>query len=280
MEIAALNKKLDLTPMGEVAETLLITLSMKSKESRKKRPILKDRIAEEVSSRINYDFTAFNTPKRSALSVVVKARHFDRQVMEFILNNINPVIVVLGCGLDARAQRIGKLGDKTQFYQLDLPEVIALRKQLIPLAFNEELIAESALATAWMDDIKEKHPNGAFLFIAEGLFMYFEKEEVETIFVHLANNFPGGEIHFDILNEWMAKNAHRRDSIKALSAEFKSGFDDDQEMETWHKRLTYESTKLFCSEKEFKRLGLSNRIMSLLPRYRKAGRMIHYKIKD
>lgn len=46
-----------------VAETLLIPLYMRAKESRRSNPILKDKVAEELVESLEYDYTRFDKAK-------------------------------------------------------------------------------------------------------------------------------------------------------------------------------------------------------------------------
>lgn len=92
-----------------------------------------------------------------------------------------PVVVNVGCGLDTRFQRIG--GGKAVFYDMDLPEVIALRRELIPEQPGNAYIAASLLETGWMDDLLRRHPDAEFIFIVEGVLMYFYEKQVRS-FLH------------------------------------------------------------------------------------------------
>ncbi len=98
----------------------------------------------------------------------------DETVKRFIVRYPNANIVNLGAGLDTLAQRIGDCS--AHFYQLDLPEVIALREHLLPAMPNETLIAASFLAIDWADEIDTRQPT---LLVASGLFYYFEMEKVQ-----------------------------------------------------------------------------------------------------
>ena len=113
-----------------VAETLLIPLYMRAKESRRKGDaILKDTMAEQLVNSIEYDYSQFDGAKMSEVGCVVRGKYFDDAIRRFILSHSHPVVVNVGCGLDTRYQRIGN--DQTAvFYELDLPEVIDLRRKL------------------------------------------------------------------------------------------------------------------------------------------------------
>ena len=154
-----------------VAETLLIPLYMRAKESRRDNPILYDKAAERLADSLEYDYSQFDGAKLSEVGCVVRGWYFDRAVRRFIETHPNPVVVNVGCGLDTRFQRIGN--PKAVYYDLDLPEVIALRRELIPEQPDNVYIAASLLETDWMDDLRRRHPDAEFIFIVEGVLMYF-----------------------------------------------------------------------------------------------------------
>ena len=169
-----------------VAETLLIPLYMRAKESRRDNPILYDKAAERLADSLEYDYSQFDGAKYSQfdgaklseVGCVVRGWYFDRAVRRFIEVHSRPVVVNVGCGLDTRFQRIGD--GKAVFYDLDLPEVITLRRELIPEQPGNVYIAASLLETGWMDDLCRKHPDGEFIFIVEGVLMYFYEEQVKS----------------------------------------------------------------------------------------------------
>ena len=109
-------------------------------------------------------------------------------------------MVSIGCGLDSRFQRISNHNQAT-FYELDLPEVINLREKLFPASAKDLTIKGSMLKTDWMDMLRQKHPHGRFLFLAEGVMMYFNEEQVKSVIQNLAQRFPGCEIYFDFISE-------------------------------------------------------------------------------
>jgi O-methyltransferase involved in polyketide biosynthesis len=279
MEQIALPTKINPSLQNNIAETLFITLYMKSQETLNDDPILFDTTSLELVDQIDYDFSKFSNAERSAVGVCVRARYFDKMVTNFIKEKDHPIVVILGCGLDSRFHRIGEINEKATFYEIDLPEVIELRERLIPPQDNDIYVPISVLDVSWMDTIKELHPDGSFLFVAEGLFMYFDKVQLRNLLVDFTEHFKDAEIYFDIVNKWMSKNSHLHDSVKFTDAEFKSGFDDDREFESWTDGLTYLDTKLFTSEKNMKkRLGMSYYLLKLIPRFKYAGRMLHYRI--
>ncbi len=263
----------------KIGETLLFTLYMKCRESKKKSPIISDMIACELVNKIDYDFSKFDKAIISSVGVAIRANYFDEMLISFIRSAHKPVIVIIGSGLDSRYERIGQIAKKAFFYQLDIPEVMKIREQLLPAHENESFVFASMFETQWMDAIKQAHPEGKFLFIIEGVLMYFKREDVKTVFKNIAEKFPNGEILFDIINVWLSQNSHRHDSVKLTNAQFIYGTDDDKEMESWADNLQHVSTKLYGDFKEWKRVGFANlMLMMLIPVLKYSGRMLHYKI--
>ena len=98
-----------------VAETLLIPLYMRAKESRRKDAILRDRQAEQLVESIEYDYSKFDGAKLSAIGCVVRGLYFDNAIRRFIATRRNPIVVNVGYWLDTRYQRIEE-HDKAIFY--------------------------------------------------------------------------------------------------------------------------------------------------------------------
>ncbi len=61
----------------------------------------------------------------------------------------------------------------------------------------------------------------------------------------MAKRFNGTELHFDILNKWMSGKSKMHDTVSKTNATFKSGIDDDREIEQWHPSLKHQRTYLF-----------------------------------
>ena len=79
------------------------------------------------------------------------------------------------------------------WYDLDLPEVIALRRQLIAESDRCRFIACSVFEASWVEAVSV-HATRPFLFLAEGVFPYFEEAQVKRLFLTLMQRFPGAEL--------------------------------------------------------------------------------------
>lgn len=261
----------------KVSETLLIPLYMRYLASQQPNPIIRDEAALALVPQIDYDFAKFDTAVGSLAGTAVRARYFDDVARGFISRHDNPVIVQLGCGLDDRLGRLGEAAAERPFVQLDLPEVIALRREWLPPKPNETLLAASAFDPAWAEGLKAQFPDAQFLFLMEGVLMYFPRETVRGLFATLAQ-FHGSEAAFDVCSSLVVKKQHRHDTLGKLRARFEYGCDNPREMEQWADHLTLVSEKHYPDFVGFKRAGRLYWLMRLLPFMRKTFKLLHYRI--
>ncbi len=266
---------------NNVAETLYIPLMMKCNESRRRGGFYEDPFACEMVDKIDYGFEKYAKAVQSSVGVALRASYFDGVTRTFVGKTADPVVVNIGCGLDTRFLRLGKeVTGQTVTYELDLTEVMELRKKLLPESSGNPYISASMFETEWMDGLKEKHPSASFLFVVEGVLMYFEKERVRQVFQELAARFKHSEILFDVVSSWMCKNSHRHDTVKFLDAKFIFGCDDDREMESWDEKLALLSSRKYVDFEAWKTIGwLRYTLMKALPVFKDASRLLHYQIK-
>jgi O-methyltransferase involved in polyketide biosynthesis len=264
----------------DIADTLFIPLYMKHDQTRRDASFFNDPAASGLVERIDYDFSRYECATRSAVGVCLRAKYFDALAAGFIAERPCPVVVNLGCGLDTRFQRLGpEVASRAVVYELDLPEVIAFRKKLIPESENNIYLAASLFETGWMDYFLSKHPLGDFLFIIEGVLMFFENQEVKGFLENLARRFPGNELAFDVTSSWMCKNSHRHDTLKHSKACFKMALDDDRELERWVSNLSIKEVRRYGDFSEWRRCGLLNYwAMRLIPALNNASRILHCEI--
>jgi len=272
--------KINNTITDSIADTLYITLAMKCKETRQKNPFFSDPYSCDMLEKIDYDFSKYDKAIRSSIGVAIRANYFDTIEREFILNNPKPIIVHVGCGLDTRFLRLGKqITEKAIFYELDLPEVIEIRKKLLPEFKNNICISASMFETAWMDELIKKHGNANFLFMVEGVFMYFEPEQVKSVVMNITQRFNKSILVFDSVNSWMCKNSHRHDTVKLTNTSFKFPLDNPYDIEKWSDKIKLEKVKLFSEFKEWRKSGIINNIvMRTIPAIKNASKMLMYKI--
>lgn len=263
-----------------VSETLLINLYFRSKENEKARPILKDEFSGDIASRIDYDFAKFDRSTLSRVGTVIRARFFDDCILKFTREHPAAVIVQVGAGLDTRPLRLAPVCPEATFYDLDLPDVIALRDKLVPKAPRNYSLACSMLETAWMDELARKHAGAKFVFVLEGVSMFFEKPIFREFFLNLAARFSG-LVLVDLLNDFATKmNTRKHDTLKFMKEEvkIKMGIAGADEVEAWDKE------RIKCLEigtmmNMYKhRWGLVGRVMSWIKPFREACRMFVFAL--
>lgn len=259
-----------------VADTLFIPLLMRSMETQHPKAIIHDEKAVELVKRIDYDFSKYAKASFSAIGTAIRARHFDCKVAAFISKNKKAVVVNIGCGLDTRFYRVADRSGAV-FYELDLPEVINLRDELLPAQESDIYLRASMLETEWMDQLLLKHPDSKFILIIEGVLMYFPEEQVKSVIRNLAARFHGSELHLDTVSKWLSKQSHRHDAVKYAKAKFQWGIDDEKEIETWAANIRHIATKLYMNQ-EKSRWGLKGFIARRIPACLYGSKLLHYEM--
>ena len=106
-------------------------------------------------------------------------------------------------------------------YNLDFPDVIKIRNDLLPAGDREKNIPCDLNDTSWFDEIDGT--NGA-VFFAAGVFYYFRTEDAIRLFDKMAEHFPGGVLVFDACNKrgvkLMLKTWIKEADIKDVGAYF------------------------------------------------------------
>jgi O-methyltransferase involved in polyketide biosynthesis len=177
-------------------ETLLATLYARALDADADRPILGDTYAKELVQRLDYDWSKTAINARNAPSVTIRSAHFDRWARQFLAVHDEATVLHLGCGLDSRALRV-KPGPGVEWYDIDFPDVIALREQFYPPHGTYRLMPASVTELDWLAAIPADRP---VLVLAEGLTMYLTEESGIALLRRVVERFPSGELQFDVFN--------------------------------------------------------------------------------
>jgi methyltransferase (TIGR00027 family) len=220
--------------LSGVAETLLITLYIRAIESQRPDALIKDERAEALVRQLDQESlrkTLALTDDFSRVAVILKGREFDRFAQDFLARHPDAVVVHIGCGLDTRFERVDN--GRVEWYDLDLPEVIELRRKLIgDEGERHHLLGCSVLEDAWLDTVSA-HGQRPFLFLAEGVFMYFEEAQVKWLVLTLRDHFPGAELVFDAFSPFMRWGHNIRVARTRIGAYLHWGLKHAQELERW-----------------------------------------------
>ncbi len=266
-----------LIELKNVQETLLLPLWGRAVESQKSNPMLIDNKAVEIINAIDYDFSkiASNTHNLSQLSWIGRALITDKVIREFIERFPEGLIVDIGCGMDTNYERLGKVSVK--WFDIDLPEVIDLRKKFFNETPNRKFIPCSILDYTWRQQVPSRTP---VLFIAAGVLYYFDEKEVKDFFIRMAEDYHGTEFLFDVASPAGIRAANRMVISNTGMSEdslLKWGLKRLKDLETWDRDIKIIRKYSFFKDLR-KNLSFRNSMGTYLSDFLKIMYMVHLKI--
>jgi O-methyltransferase involved in polyketide biosynthesis len=222
--------------LSGLTETYLAPLYWKAMESQRPDAIIKDEKAVELVAQGSFDFSGVRQIHMNELlnaMRIIFTREFDRYARDFIIHHPDAVVVHIGCGLDSRFERVADRSSRVEWYDLDFPEVIQLRRRFIG---NEgeryHLLACSVLENGWLETVGI-HRQRPFLFLAETVFVYFTEAQVKSLVHKLQGHFPGSELVFDGWRPFEVWIGNRYLSNSQFAGLMHWGFWRGQEIEGW-----------------------------------------------
>jgi O-methyltransferase involved in polyketide biosynthesis len=217
-----------------VARTLLVPLACRAIESVRPDAILHDPRAVELYNALGGS-RAFllGMSEHDRLFTVMRMRQIDTFARSFLAGNPGGLVVDIGCGLDTRFYRLDS--GQLNWLGLDLPEVITLRQQWLPDADRCKTIAKSMFDLGWLDEVKRI--NKPVIFLAEGVFPYFNTRDVKPMLTAMAERFPTGELVFDAMAPFVAWLHKSSPVLKRSGAEARWDAKNPAELEAWGLRL-------------------------------------------
>ena len=201
--------------LSGVPETMLQTVYARAKESMG-RGAIRDPKAEEIIGRLDYDFSLAEKDTAMRSGVIARTIVLDRLVSDWLAKNHGAVVVNIACGLDTRCYR---MSGYAHWYNLDLPETIAIREKLLPETGTVSQIARSAMED-WGGEIREQ--DGPVLVILEGLTMYLSEADIKRIFAVIAGRFHKATVFAETMNPMVVKRFKEK-SIAGSHAKFTWG---------------------------------------------------------
>ena len=224
-----------------VQETLVIPLYSRKLCTELYPNLFQDETAVRLIDQIDYDFSEVEKNSHSLMqrfgSLEVAMRQYDLafEVRDYLKDHPNAAVVNLGCGLDSTGRSCDN--GSCKIYNLDFPNVISVRNELLPAGEREKNIPCDLNNTEWFRKIDSS--NGA-VFFASGVFYYFLTEQVKALVQKMADAFPGGVLAFDAANrtavKMIAKTWLKTAKIKDVGAYFAVS-DAKSELSLWDSRL-------------------------------------------
>jgi len=215
-----------------ISETLLVPLWARAVETKRPDHIIKDDKAVEMMEHIEYDFSKFDIKEMPQISIVIRTELLDKATQAFIDRNPDAIIINLGCGLDTRFSRLDN--GRIQWYDIDLSEPIRIRKYFFEETDRYRMIAKSVFDYSWIDEIIANNP---VLIIAEGLLMYFKKNEVEEFINKMGEKFTKSEMLFDVITSVVVEKRKEDNNSFLNNAPFLWGIKDVKEINRFNSKI-------------------------------------------
>jgi O-methyltransferase involved in polyketide biosynthesis len=239
--------------LSQVSRTAILTLIGHAVESERQQSALHDPMAvltlerllscateEEKRWIIKHKRSDEGIQARETKSLARRVKAFDNAANRFIADHPNCTVINLACGFDTRFWRIEN--EKCRFIEIDLPEVIRLKKEILKEHLNYETIGCSALDTSWIDQVTVKG-NTDFIILAEGLFMWFPPHEAARLFKEIGAKFSRSQLVLDTVPEIYTKGLGKR-FIRwhsridwGLDVEWNFGVNKPRDLEAYGKSL-------------------------------------------
>lgn len=259
--------------------TMLVTLYLRAVESRSDRSILNDHVAAEVVDRIDYDFTGLMVRGGAGnrFMLALRAKQLDDWTTGFLARHRNAVVLHLGCGLDSRAFRLD-LPAGVRWFDVDVPDVIDLRRRLYPEPDWYRMIGSSVTDDGWLDAVPTQRP---VLIVAEGLLMYLSEHDNAQLLRRLAERFATGELIFDGFAPWVVRTTQRLATLMARKgfSPYATAIRDGREVERWSPRFRYlEDVSIVSKYANVPALGyrITYRLMAVIPATRNFYRLFRF----
>ena len=224
-----------------VQETLIIPLYAGKVCTELYPNLYRDETAVRLINEIDYDFSVAEKNSRSlmqrfgALEVAMRQNDLAWEVRDYLKDHPKAAVVNLGCGLDNTGRSCDN--GSCKIYNLDFPDVIAVRNELLPADEREENIPCDLNNTKWFEKIDA---SGGAIFFASGVFYYFLTEQVKALVQAMADAFHGGVLVFDAANraavKMIAKTWLKSAKINDVGAYFAVS-DTKDELSLWDSRL-------------------------------------------
>ena len=231
-----------------VQETLIIPLFGRLVCSERFPELFSDPEARRICDALDYDFAEKRQKMESpaglfgALEVAQRQYDLRCEVEGYLKEHPRAAVVNLGCGLDDTFHKCDN--GLCRGYNIDFPDVIEVRDQLLPAAERETNLACNLNDYSWMDRIDGS--DGA-VFFAAGVFYYFKTEAVRQLFDTMARRFPGGALAFDSCNQrgakLMRKTWLKEAGITDVGAYF--SLEDEEALEGWSDRFANLTAKSY-----------------------------------
>jgi O-methyltransferase involved in polyketide biosynthesis len=180
-----------------VAATGLFTLRARVEETHRRDALFEDPVGVRMLERLGSASDAASIDWLTQAGVALRTEIFDQAVRGFLRARPHAVVANLGAGFCTRFHRVDD--GMVRWIDVDLPQVIALKREVLEPHARYRLVASSLTDPAWMDCV-ERHVGQAMLVVAEGVLAYLKERDVRVLFERLVARFSGAEMVFDCVS--------------------------------------------------------------------------------
>ena len=223
------NTGRSIADLGCVEQTLLIPLAARALACRLlPHRGFADPAAEAIVARPAYDLTPFEADREMLRGLVERSLVLDQILRGFLNHHPDAQVLSLGSGLSTQFERLDN--GRLRWVDVDLPEVVKLRRTLFPPHPRRCLVSASVTEAGWTSILGDLR--GPTFVVAEGLLMYLERAQVFQLARDLAEVQRGGpaEFAYDYYCSQMVGQAWLNLSLRRLGAEFRWGLACPEEL--------------------------------------------------
>ena len=224
----------DFTP---AQESLFLTLGSRALDSRLPRPFLGDTTADAIVAKTGYPLERFPQlgtkvldPRSKVFDVAVRTKIMDDMVRQFVRRHPNAVVLDLGAGLDDRLARVDPPAG-VDWYDIDYPEVIELRRKVLPHLENSHDIGADLTDPQWLNDIPDHRPA---IIVADGLMLFLAQDDFLSLLRRLTTRFPSGELVLNAYTSWAMWTFKRSRAMAPIAGGIANpGLNNPKKLEKW-----------------------------------------------
>lgn len=228
--------------LAGVPATLMIPLAMRAAETRRPDAIIRDPTAERIVAEVDYDFAPLRNAWMTQADVAVRTEIIDELVRRSMAQHPRLLVVNLGAGLDGRFDRLDD--GRVRWFDVDLPEVIDLRRRFFAESERRRFIPRSLLDFAWIDDL-HRAADERVLVIAEGVLHYFTEPQVRGLFRELAARLPAADLVVHTTSPQCVHYQGRNRIFRSFQAKFAWGVETARDLEAWDPRIEFVAEQSF-----------------------------------
>ena len=207
--------------MDNVNRTLYIPLYGKSMVSGM-GILLHDPKAQEIWASCGFPLKGKSGSKWLAYYMGMRSAVFDRWLTKALAENPGAAVLHLGCGLDSRVLRVKHEGHL--WFDVDFPAVMEERSLHYQQTEQDRMLSSDLREEKWLREI----PDGPVIVVMEGVSMYLQREELETLLSRITSRFRRVALLMDCYTEFAAKASKYKNPINDVGVTQVYGYDDPE----------------------------------------------------